>query len=82
MPCRELPSSALTGPLPERILEAHAGMQILGLELNNFTGTLPAAWAASQVGWGTACLVRMWPLAHQMSAQRIALPECPRNQIL
>ena len=41
---------ALTGPLPERIFETHPDLQQLELELNQFTGPLPAAWAASQVG--------------------------------
>ena len=40
---------ALTGPLPERIFATHPDLRQLNLEFNNFTGTLPAAWAASQV---------------------------------
>ncbi len=41
---------ALSGPLPAHIFETHPHLTTVNLEMNNFTGTLPVAWAASQVG--------------------------------
>jgi len=41
---------ALSGPLPAHIFEAHPHLEFVNFEVNHFTGTLPVAWAASQVG--------------------------------
>ena len=43
---------SLSGPLPERIFAAHPKLAVLDLQENALTGTLPGAWAASQVRWG------------------------------
>ncbi len=48
--CRGLGNMALSGPLPAHIFEAHPHLEFVNFEVNHFTGTLPVAWAASQVG--------------------------------
>ncbi len=75
-PCRQLARSALTGSLPEGIFKAHLGLEILGLDMNDLTGTLPADWAASQVGSSFQWCKRPVHLATP-SAKRASLPEAP-----
>lgn len=48
----QLYRAGLTGTLPAALLPAHPALRELGLAESRFNGTLPAEWAAHEVGRG------------------------------